>query len=535
MRENVGIERVNELNEFLNNGIWINFTDNKDWLNSYEWCDIEYKNNTFLWNDCISITKNYLNNKMNPSFCLSHVKCNEKLSYICQKLSTTENNVNNNNNRFFGLIGGLIGNLFGSKPQPPPPPPPPPEPIIIYHTNPPNIEAGQPLPRTYDYIILFCVFYYYYYIETSKSNNTILYVGIAVAVVLILIIILCCCFCGGFLLLKNDNSSTTAPRFHRRHNRTSVASNAILSSYNESCSNNFSCTYPLICSNTNKCVCPKLLSFWNDEQNDCLSCLSGWIQWKTNRCLSLAVPSNSGLSYNQANRICHQFSGQIFHIYNIDEFKQFELKVNTLLNSTFSSAVTLFFRLGAWINKLNRKQLENVLCDKNENNSNFECVLIKRNSLKNGTLCLTRLECNENMLFICDMAAMSVNYTINNETSTFSNRAIGAIIGGVAPLAIDLLGNLLTGNKPQPIYPPAPQQIIIQQGHSPSPQIAFQEKSLSDNTLLYILLGVGGFVLLLVMCGIIIVIIFSTGCLKNLLSTEHINDRSSIESSYNYG
>ncbi|CAF4802734.1 unnamed protein product, partial [Rotaria sp. Silwood2] len=69
---------------------------------------------------------------------------------------------------------------------------------------------------------------------------------------------------------------------------------------------------------------------------------------------------------------------------------------------------------------------------------------------------------------------MSVNYTINNETSTFSNRAIGAIIGGVAPLAIDLLGNLLTGNKPQPIYPPAPQQIIIQQGHSPSPQIAFQ-------------------------------------------------------------
>ncbi|CAF3736293.1 unnamed protein product [Rotaria sp. Silwood1] len=317
-----------------------------------------------------------------------------------------------------------------------------------------------------------------------------------------------------------------------------ITTKNVLSSFNESCSNNFSCVNPLICSNTNKCVCQKSSSFWNNEQNDCLSCLSGWIQWKTDRCLSFAVPSEGGLSYNRATHICHKFSAQIFHLYNIDEFKQFEFTINTLLHSTFSSAVTLFFRLGAWINRLNIKELEDVLCDENENNSNFECVFIKRNNLKNGTLCLSRLECNENLLFICDRAAVSENYTIENETSIFSNRAIGAIIGGVAPLAFDLLGNLLNGNKqpqePHPVQPPSPQQIIIQQEPPPSPQIALQEKPSSNNTLLYVLLGVGGFVLLLVMCGIIIAIIFFTGCMKNLSSTQHTNYRSSIESSYNY-
>ncbi|CAF1199588.1 unnamed protein product [Rotaria sp. Silwood1] len=208
-------EHVNELNEFLSNGIWINFTDYTNWMNSYEWCDMEYENDTWLWNDCIRITKQFSNNKMNTSLCLSHVQCNEKLSYICEKLAIIQNDITNDN-RLFGLIGGLVGNLFGSKPQPPPPPPPPPEPIIIYHTNPPKTEIEQPLP------------------QTSKSNNTILYISIAAVVVLILIIILCCCFCGGFLLLKSDNSSTTTPRpsrFHRRHDRTSVDSTASDATY----------------------------------------------------------------------------------------------------------------------------------------------------------------------------------------------------------------------------------------------------------------------------------------------------------------
>lgn len=89
----------------------------------------------------------------------------------------------------------------------------------------------------------------------------------------------------------------------------------------------------------------------------------------------------------------------------MDDFQEFESKIYKLLDSIFSSAVTIFFRLGAWIDQLNIdtiKQLEDILCDKNDYNSDLECVFIKRNSLKNGTLCLTRLDCTENMLFMCD-------------------------------------------------------------------------------------------------------------------------------------
>ncbi|CAF4315587.1 unnamed protein product, partial [Adineta steineri] len=78
----------------------------------------------------------------------------------------------------------------------------------------------------------------------------------------------------------------------------------LLASFNESCSNNFSCVTPLICSNTNKCLCPKSSLFWNYEENDCFYCLPGWILWENNHCVSFAVPSENGLSYNQANDIC---------------------------------------------------------------------------------------------------------------------------------------------------------------------------------------------------------------------------------------
>jgi hypothetical protein len=46
--------------------------------------------------------------------------------------------------------------------------------------------------------------------------------------------------------------------------------------------------------------------------------------------------------------------------------------------------------------------LENVWCDEDEVNSTFECVYIRRKNFKNGSLCLSRLKCNEEMPFICD-------------------------------------------------------------------------------------------------------------------------------------
>jgi hypothetical protein len=132
-------------------------------------------------------------------------------------------------------------------------------------------------------------------------------------------------------------------------------SKLVLASFGESCSNNLSCTYPLICSNTSKCICSASSSIWNNEQNDCLYCLPGWIEWENSRCLSFAVPSEGGLSYDQASDICHSYSAQLLRIYDINELKRFELKVQTLLQGTFSSAVTIFFRLGAWIDELNSK------------------------------------------------------------------------------------------------------------------------------------------------------------------------------------
>ena len=44
----------------------------------------------------------------------------------------------------------------------------------------------------------------------------------------------------------------------------------------------------------------------------------------------------------------------------------------------------------------------NLWCDDNDINSNVGCVYIKRQNLKNGSLCLSRLNCNEQMPFICD-------------------------------------------------------------------------------------------------------------------------------------
>jgi hypothetical protein len=180
----------------------------------------------------------------------------------------------------------------------------------------------------------------------------------------------------------------------------------VLASFNESCSHNISCAYPLICSNTSKCICSKSSSFWNNNQNDCFYCPPGWIEWENNHCLALSVPSEGGLSYDQANDMCHEFSAELFHMYNIDEFKQFELKVNTLLHSIFSSSIAIFFHLGAWIDKLNILKLvnglEDIWCNENEIDPTFECIYIRKNNFKNGSLCLSRLKCNKEILFICD-------------------------------------------------------------------------------------------------------------------------------------
>lgn len=116
-------------------------------------------------------------------------------------------------------------------------------------------------------------------------------------------------------------------------------------SFGETCSDQFSCVSPLICSaNTSRCQCSNPSSIWNEEQNDCFYCLPGWVHSDDRSCLSLSVPQQGGLPYDEAVEACSllQFS-------NRTDFDQFQWTIEKLFNSSFSSAVTLFFRLGAWI------------------------------------------------------------------------------------------------------------------------------------------------------------------------------------------
>jgi hypothetical protein len=45
---------------------------------------------------------------------------------------------------------------------------------------------------------------------------------------------------------------------------------------------------------------------------------------------------------------------------------------------------------------------EDIWCNENENDPTSQCVFIKKKNLKNGSLCLSRLQCYAEMPFICD-------------------------------------------------------------------------------------------------------------------------------------
>lgn len=231
----------------------------------------------------------------------------------------------------------------------------------------------------------------------------------------------------------------------------------VLASFNETCSTNTSCTYPLICSsNTNRCICSKSSSVWDQEKQDCFYCPSDWIEWENHHCLSLSVPSQGGISYKQANETCRLFSSELFYIHNFDQFKQFEIKINNLFQSTYSNPITLFFYLGAWIDKYNRKffvirklliskvesgqsqiilgefeidlnsildgnmcyfyklvqGINDIWCDENEANQNVGCLSIRRRSVTNNSLCLIRIKCDEKLPFICDCMLRKKNFLI---------------------------------------------------------------------------------------------------------------------------
>ena len=154
------------------------------------------------------------------------------------------------------------------------------------------------------------------------------------------------------------------PMFHFLVGFTSVLyliirsseSSSVAASFNQSCSETSVCQSPLICSNSSRCLCSKSSSIWNEDAKDCFYCPVGWNVWENNQCLSFAVPSTGGLPYEQATNTCQAFSAELFSINNHLELEEFSSQVNRLLRETFSSAVALYFRLGAWINRFDGKR-----------------------------------------------------------------------------------------------------------------------------------------------------------------------------------
>jgi hypothetical protein len=86
--------------------------------------------------------------------------------------------------------------------------------------------------------------------------------------------------------------------------------------------------------------------------------------------------------------------------------------------------------------------------------------------LKNNSLCLSRLKCDEQIPFICDskfiekiddvelkyslfelVTVISEKYTIANDNSESGNQRFAELIAEFAPLALNLLGNLLGTNR----------------------------------------------------------------------------------------
>ena len=107
---------------------------------------------------------------------------------------------------------------------------------------------------------------------------------------------------------------------------------------------------PLICSETNRCVCSISSSVWNEEKEDCFHCPLGWIEWKNQRCLLLSVPLTGGFSFNEANESCHSFSGEILRLTDRNDFVELNTHVQTYIDQSNASwAVKAFFIFGTWI------------------------------------------------------------------------------------------------------------------------------------------------------------------------------------------
>ncbi|CAF1513388.1 unnamed protein product, partial [Adineta steineri] len=224
-------------------------------------------------------------------------------------------------------------------------------------------------------------------------------------------------------------------------------------SFNDFCSNDLSCHYPLICSNLSKCICPtSSSSFWNTRQNSCLSCPSGWTEWQHEKCLLFIVPSENNFTYEKAKNSCLTYSSELLHIDNDEDLIKLQYEVDEIDWKFLSD--------GIWINRRETNLFE--WCDTGYEHNRLlwnSCIrLIKKYSDKNNvtSFCLRHTQCNENLPYICERLAktLEVNNTINNFATI--ERAWSALIGPI----INLAGTLF-GSSQQPAPEPQQPEILL--------------------------------------------------------------------------
>ncbi|CAF3684732.1 unnamed protein product [Adineta steineri] len=234
-------------------------------------------------------------------------------------------------------------------------------------------------------------------------------------------------------------------------------------SFNDFCSNDLSCHYPLICSNLSKCICPtSSSSFWNTRQNSCLSCPSGWTEWQHEKCLLFIVPSENNFTYEKAKNSCLTYSSELLHIDNDEDLIKLQYEVDEIDWKFLSD--------GIWINRRETNLFE--WCDTGYEHNRLlwnSCIrLIKKYSDKNNvtSFCLRHTQCNENLPYICERLAktLEVNNTINNFATI--ERAWSALIGPIINLAGTLFGS---SQQPAP-EPQQPEIQIISVSPNPQPQ-----------------------------------------------------------------
>ena len=111
------------------------------------------------------------------------------------------------------------------------------------------------------------------------------------------------------------------------------------------------------------------------------------------------------------------------------------------------------------------RDVQSMQC--NTEPSNSSCISLSRERKPNGSLCLDRLSCDEEMLFICDselttdrrqrissdlsscrtVPGLPENASSDAGNSTAYDHRLAPLIGLLAPMAFDLFGNLLGGNS----------------------------------------------------------------------------------------